>query len=88
MTPSSIDGDATGFTPEESGSSPERGSPDTERGKMMDKLPYHRWPRSWGGWQAGSIIRCEGKDCEFCRMRWTLVDPTTFKNIQTQSEEK
>jgi hypothetical protein len=46
----------------------------------MIELPYHRWPRSYGGWQAGSIIRCEGDDCQWCKARWRLVDPKTLKD--------
>jgi hypothetical protein len=45
-----------------------------------NELPYHRWPRAYGGWQAGSIIRCEGKDCQWCASRWRLVDNQTLKN--------
>lgn len=44
-------------------------------------LPYHRWPRSYGGWQAGSVIRCEGEGCRWCEARWTLVDPYTLEDI-------
>lgn len=48
----------------------------------MSELPFHRWPRSFGGWQAGSIIRCEGgDDCQWCRARWRLVDPLTLEDI-------
>ena len=47
-----------------------------------EELPYHRWPRSFGGWQAGSIIRCEGDNCQWCRARWTLVDPHTLEDIK------
>lgn len=47
----------------------------------MNELPYHRWPRSYGGWQAGSIIRCEGDDCQWCKANWRLVDPETLEDI-------
>jgi hypothetical protein len=46
----------------------------------VDELPFHRWPKSYGGWQAGSIIRCEGADCQWCKARWTLVDPRTLED--------
>ena len=39
---------------------------------MSDTI-YHRWPRSYGGWQAGSIIQCEGADCPWCAYRWAIV---------------
>lgn len=50
---------------------------------LMNKseLPYHRWPKSWGGWQAGSIIRCEGEGCQFCQMHWKLVDNETLEDV-------
>jgi hypothetical protein len=48
---------------------------------QLTLLPYHRWPRSYGGWQAGSIIRCEGDDCQWCASRWTLVDPLTLEDV-------
>jgi len=48
------------------------------------ELPYHRWPRSYGGWQAGSIIRCEGEDCQWCKARWKLVDPHTLEDVKEQ----
>lgn len=44
--------------------------------------PYHRWPRSWGGWQGGSIIRCQGTPCDYCKARWTLVDPRTLEDMK------
>lgn len=47
-------------------------------------LPYHRWPRAYGGWQAGSIIECEGVDCQWCRSRWTLVDPNTLEDMSVE----
>ena len=47
----------------------------------VGELPYHRWPIFYGGWQAGSYIRCEGSNCEWCASRWTLVDPHTFEEI-------
>lgn len=34
---------------------------------------YHRWPRSYGGWQAGSVIQCEGDNCRWCEARWEIV---------------
>ena len=48
----------------------------------LRELPYHRWPRSYGGWQAGSIIRCEGDGCRFCAARWNLVDPKTLEEVK------
>lgn len=48
---------------------------------MNEELPFHRWPRSWGGWQAGSIIRCEGEKCPWCEARWRLVDPHTLEDM-------
>lgn len=51
----------------------------------IKELPYHRWPRSYGGWQAGSFIRCEGHDCRWCKSHWTLVDPQTFEDIPTHA---
>lgn len=48
---------------------------------MPPELPYHRWPRSYGGWQAGSLIRCEGHDCQWCEARWPLVHPRTLKDM-------
>lgn len=50
------------------------------------ELPYHRWPRSYGGWQAGSIIRCEGEGCPYCKGKWTLVDPHTLQDMKKDKE--
>lgn len=52
-----------------------------------DELPYHRWPRSLGGWQAGSIIRCQGAGCDYCAMRWTLVDNETLEEVAASDGE-
>lgn len=51
-------------------------------------LPYHRWPRSYGGWQSGSIIRCEGENCQWCKARWTLVDPHTLEDMKESQHVK
>lgn len=47
-----------------------------------DELPYHRWPRAFGGWQAGSIIRCDGENCRWCKYGWKLVDPKTLEDME------
>lgn len=39
----------------------------------MPPVIYHRWPRSYGGWQAGSVIQCEGDGCRWCEARWKIV---------------
>ena len=54
----------------------------------MNELPYHRWPRAYGGWQAGSIIRCEGDDCQWCKADWRLVDPETLEDIPLEDTQQ
>lgn len=50
-------------------------------------LPYHRWPRSYGGWMAGALVRCEGEDCQYCKSKFRLVDPATLEDVMTDEEK-
>jgi hypothetical protein len=52
-----------------------------------DKPPYHRWPKAYGGWQAGSIILCEGENCQWCDAKWRIVDNETLQDVTGTGHE-